>query len=113
MWGVKERVAHGALPRMRPIEAQLDLIEHSAHILRQILEFRAETALLRGMLSPLDEHVGLDLAAELAAEVATHQLQTVLYVPHVERTHQEFLGLLPAVEVLRTTPRNYHQDYQA
>lgn len=61
----------------------------------------------------MDENVGLDLVAELAAEVAAHQLEAVLYVSHVEGSHQKFIALLPAVEVLRPAVGDHHQDYEA
>jgi hypothetical protein len=98
---------------MDGLKPQLDLIQDATHILGQILQLRAKRAILLGVGGvAVDEDVGLDLVAELAAEVATHELEAVLDVPHVETAHQELLRLLPVVEVLRTPPRHHHQDYQ-
>ena len=111
---MKKRVFNRALPRMRAAEPKPNLIQDPTHILSQILQLRAETALLLGLLRlpPLDQDVGFDLAAELAAEVATHQLEAVLYVPHVERPHQKFLRPLPVVKILGPAVGDYHQDNQ-
>jgi hypothetical protein len=98
---------------MDSLKPQLNLIQHSTHILRQILQLRTQRAiLLLRVRVAIDQHVRLHLVAELTAEIPTHQFEAVLYVPHVETAHQEFLGLLPVVEVLRPAVADYHQDYQ-